>query len=124
MRRFWGFIALSGFVLVLGSGVAFGFDGAFALNERLSLRDLLSKENLSSLQDVEEAFLDVYGKDPSGWPKDLRKIHHIAASWAQRVLLSENFAAVLEDDERKRLRLLIESPVDYWAWVIWSGSWP
>lgn len=124
LRRFWGFIALSGFVLVLGSGVAFGFDGAFALNERLSLRDLLSKENLSSLQDVEEAFLDVYGKDPSGWPKDLRKIHHIAASWAQRVLLSENFAAVLEDDERKRLRLLIESPVDYWAWVIWSGSWP
>jgi len=124
LRRFWGFIALSGFVLVLGSGVAFGFDGAFALNERLSLRDLLSKENLSSLQDVEEAFLDVYGKDPSGWPKDLRKIHHIAASWAQRVLLSENFADVLEDDERKRLKLLIESPVDYWAWVIWSGSWP
>lgn len=124
MRRFWGFIALSGFVLAFGSGVAFGFDGPSVSHEGLLLRDLLSKENLSSLQDVEEAFQDVYGKDPSEWPKDLRKIHHIAVSWAQRVLLSENFADVLEDDERKRLKLLIESPVDYWAWVIWSGSWP
>jgi len=124
LRRFWGFIALSGFVLAFGSGVAFGFDGPSVSHEGLLLRDLLSKENLSSLQDVEEAFQDVYGKDPSEWPKDLRKIHHIAVSWAQRVLLSENFADVLEDDERKRLKLLIESPVDYWAWVIWSGSWP
>lgn len=120
MRRFLVFLALSGYILTFWPGYVFGGERLSCCQPE-SLRSFFGREFLPSLHDVREAFLETYGGDPSAWPKEFRRIHHIGVSWSQRALDSEKFAQHFEKEERQRLRLQIESPVDYWSLAVWSG---
>ncbi|MGC9372355.1 MAG: hypothetical protein ACP5DY_03450 [Thermovirgaceae bacterium] len=120
MRRFSRFAVFLGVALTLGLSVC-PFRPAFALGGE-PLGPFFAKEALPAVQDVKEAFGDIYGEYPSAWPKELRRIHHIEVSWSQRALGSDNFREAFTEEEREGMRLQIKAPLDYWARAIWSGS--
>jgi len=119
VRHFSYFAVFLGVALTLGLS-ACPFRPAFALGGE-PLGPFFAKEALPTVQDVREAFRDIYGESPAAWPKDLRRIHHIEVSWSRRALDSDNFREAFTEEERERMRLQINAPLDYWARAIWSG---
>jgi len=123
VRRFPGLFLLLEYVLAAGIACVLWTDTALGIGGE-PLGFLFAKEELPTVQDVKETFCEIYGGDPAEWPKEFRRIHHIEVSWSQRALDSENFRDAFEEGERKRRRLQINKPADYWAWALWSGSAP
>lgn len=119
MSRILRIAAFLGVALTLGFS-ACPFRPAYALGGG-PLGLFFASEVLPAVHDVREAFVDIYGENPSTWPKELRRIHHIEVSWSQRVLSSDKFRDAFAEEERQRMRLQIKAPLDYWARAIWSG---
>ena len=73
------------------------------------------------LEDVKEAFVKHFGKDPLRWPAPFKGIHKIGTKWSSRAMKSKYYRKVLSEEDKQKMLLQVNDPAEYWARNIYNG---
>lgn len=74
-----------------------------------------------SLEEIKEAFENIFGPDPSLWPDELRHIHEVQVAFNRRALESSKFKGQFSKESLEKIKAQSEDPVLYWSRCLHEG---